>query len=118
MKLTREETKQELNKAIKYQDEKIAKFETKFKENQLYALEWSLEMFQAVAKKQVYNTILAWITNRDKADVMSELDGVKSEILRQVIHMAKYPSQSTSPTSNLTKQYELAAWADSLEYFQ
>ncbi len=41
-------------------------------------------------------------------------DNVVAIITDRVIHKAKYPAQSTSPTSNLIEQYELATWADIL----
>ena len=38
--------------------------------------------------------------------------------VRAVLHGARFPSHSTSPSSNLARQYELAAEADMIELLQ
>ncbi len=83
----------------------IAEFTAKMAVDAAYTLTWGTSVFQAAAKERVLKQVLKAIEQGD--DVMAI-------VTDHVIHKAKYPAQSTSPTSNLIEQYELAAMAEVL----
>jgi hypothetical protein len=43
------------------------------------------------------------------------IEQARETLLDRVMNKARYPAQSTSPTSNLMEQYEAAAYAEALE---
>lgn len=92
----------------------IERFKEKLNEDPHHALSWSLDAFHASSK--------AWVLK----DCINHLErGVSAKDLKQilvgvVINKGRYPAQSTSPTSNLIEQYDLAAASEivsDLEYF-
>jgi hypothetical protein len=83
----------------------IAEFTAKMAVDAAYTLTWGTSVFQAAAKERVLKQVLASIEHGDD---------VVAIVTDRVIHKAKYPAQSTSPTSNLIEQYELAALAEVL----
>lgn len=87
----------------------IAEFKEKFNEDPAYALTWSKTIFQAAAMESVCKSILAAI---DKET--STLENLKATLTDQVLHAAKYPAESTSPTSNLMDNYMTAVKAEIL----
>ena len=87
----------------------IAEFKVKLDEDAAYALTWSKAIFQAAAVESVCKSILAAI---DKET--STLENLKATLTDQVLHAAKYPAESTSPTSNLMDNYMTAAKAEIL----
>ena len=89
----------------------VAEFVGKFQHDAAYALTWSNSVFQAAAKERVYKQFIAFVTDEPE-DI--NFDNLISFVTDHVLHKAKYPAQSTSPTSNLIEQYELAAWAEVL----
>jgi predicted Zn-dependent protease len=89
-------------------------FRADFDKDPAHALSWGTDTFRAAAKltvlRQVVTALEAGTAN--KANILQTLTD-------RILHRAKYPPQSSSPTGNLIEQYELAACADivsDLEY--
>ncbi len=87
----------------------LDKFAAEFAKDPAYALSWGTGAFEKAAKLRVLQQIAAAL-----ADGHGNLDNIRSTLTDRVMHRAKYPPQSTSPTSNLIEQYELAACAEIL----
>lgn len=92
----------------------VAAFVGKVQHDAAYALSWSNSVFQAAAKERVYKQVIASIKDSVSEDGELDLSNIVGMVTDRVLHKAKYPAQSTSPTSNLIEQYELATWADIL----
>ena len=92
---------------------RLDKFTESFAKDPAYALSWGTDAFQAAAKLQVLKQILAALE-----DGTATADNIRSTMMDRVLHKSKYPAQSTSPTSNLIEQYELAACAEILSDLQ
>lgn len=92
---------------------KLDKFTTKFAEDPAYALSWGTEAFQAAATLRVLKQVIGALEEGH-----GMLENIRSTLTDRVMHKAKYPPQSTSPTSNLIEQYELAAYAEILSDLQ
>lgn len=92
----------------------VAAFVGKVQHDAAYALSWSNSVFQAAAKERVYKQVIASIKDSVSEDGELDLSNIIGMVTDRVLHKAKYPAQSTSPTSNLIEQYELATWADIL----
>lgn len=93
--------------------EELAKFQEAFQKDAAHALSWGTSVFVAAGKERVYNQLIQFMdtTRHDPAVVLANMADL---VLDRVLHRAKYPPQSTSPTSNLMEQYEMAAWANVL----
>ena len=91
---------------------RLDKFVSKFAEDPAYALSWGTEAFQAAASLRVLKQVIGALNEE------GTLDNIRSTLTDRVMHKAKYPPQSTSPTSNLIEQYELAAYAEILSDLQ
>jgi len=89
----------------------LDKFAVKFAEDPAYALSWGDGAFESAAKLRVLKQIIAAL-GEDGNDCT--VDDIKSTLMDRVLHKSKYPAHSSSPTSNLIEQYELAACADIL----
>lgn len=92
----------------------VAAFVGKVQHDAAYALSWSNSVFQAAAKERVYKQVILSIKDSVSEDGELDLINIISMVTDRVLHKAKYPAQSTSPTSNLIEQYELATWAEIL----
>ena len=92
----------------------VAAFVGKVQHDAAYALSWSNSVFHAAAKERVYKQVIASIKDSVSEDGELDLSNIIGMVTDRVLHKAKYPAQSTSPTSNLIEQYELATWADIL----
>jgi hypothetical protein len=86
----------------------IEKFKTRLDKDPADALSWSLTAFQCAAKLKVLNLVT------DALESGEEIEQVCDSLLNRVMTRSKYPAQSSSPTSNLIDQYELAAYAEIL----
>jgi hypothetical protein len=86
---------------------KIEKFKVELAKDPAYALSWGCGVFAAAAKlrilKQLINTL---------EDEQTTADDICDHLMNHIMHKSRYPAQSTSPTSNLVEQYELAACAE------
>ena len=91
----------------------IDKFATEVVKDPAHALSWSLGVFEKAAELKVLKQIVAALE-----DGTATLDNIRSTLTDRVLHRAKYPPQSSSPTSNLIEQYELAACAKILSDLQ
>jgi threonine aldolase len=87
----------------------LDKFAADFANDPAHALTWGTGAFEKAARLRVLKQIVAALD-----DGTATLDNIRSTLTDRVMHRAKYPAQSTSPTSNLIEQYELAACADIL----
>ena len=85
---------------------KIEKFTEELTKDPAYALSWSNGAFAAAAKLRVLNQIINALANDEPAE------NIKDSLMDRIMHKSRYPAQSTSPTSNLVEQYELAACAE------
>lgn len=92
---------------------RLDKFAQDFAKDPAHALSWGTDTFQAAAKLKVLKQIIAALEGGE-----ANLDNIRSTLMDRVLHRAKYPAQSTSPTSNLIEQYELSACADLLSDLQ
>lgn len=92
---------------------RLDKFTADFAKDPAYALSWGTDAFQAAAKLRVLKQILAALEDGD-----ATADNIRSTMMDRVLNKSKYPPQSTSPTSNLIEQYELAACAEILSDLQ
>ena len=94
---------------------RLDKFAQDFAKDPAYALSWGNDTFKDAAQLRIYKQIIAALMAGD-----ATLENIRSTMMDRILHKSKYPPQSTSPTSNLIEQYELAAYADilsDLEYF-
>lgn len=92
---------------------KLDKFMDDFAKDPAHALSWSNGIFEVAARLKVTKQIIAALEAGD-----ATLENIRSTMMDRVMHKSKYPSQSTSPTSNLMEQYELAACANILSDLQ
>lgn len=88
--------------------EELVKFQEAFQKDAAYALSWGTSVFVAAGKERVYNQLIQFMADNRTHDCLTDI------VLDKVLSTAKYPPQSTSPTSNLMEQYEMAAWANVL----
>jgi hypothetical protein len=91
----------------------LDKFAADFAKDPAYTLSWGNEAFAKAARLRVLKQIIAAIE-----DGTATTENIRSTMMDRVLHKSKYPAQSTSPTSNLIEQYELAACADILSDLQ
>ena len=89
-----------------YEIETIEKFKLELAKDPAYALSWGDGVFRAAAKLKVVNEIINSLKDLEPAE------NIKDSLMRRIMHKSRYPAQSTSPTSNLVEQYELAACAE------
>jgi hypothetical protein len=107
--------------ALKHFTEKAAhaqtqcdKFAKSFAEDPAFALTWGNSVFQHAARLRVAQMMVHAFTQRD-GETMCTLDQARDTCLDRVMNKARYPAQSTSPTSNLIEQFEAAAYAEALD---
>ena len=96
------------NRAIESDQHIITKFKENLDKDAAYALTWSLDAFRAAAQIKVSTMIVDHLVGG------GTVEQVKSLLTSRVLSKSMYPAQSTSPTSNLIEQYELAAFASTL----
>jgi hypothetical protein len=104
--------KQHYEEQIADCNDTLAEWGTKFNDNPLYAFEWSLGAIACAARLIVAEEILGAIEGG-----VATRKTILKHAEKQALNGAKYPPQSTSPTSNLAAQYKTAAWADAVEVF-
>jgi hypothetical protein len=85
---------------------KLKDFAKSMSENPLYALSWSKDVFDASAKAAVAKELVKAF------EAGATFEEWQEEARRNAMRMARNPSMSTSPTSNLVDTYVCAAWAD------
>jgi hypothetical protein len=92
----------------------IDKFKVELDKDPAYALSWGLSAFQSAARLKIANMLVYAFTERE-GETMCTLDQARDTLMDRVMNKARYPAQSTSPTSNLMEQYEAAAYAEALD---
>ena len=88
----------------------LDKWAEDFAKDPAHTLSWGTTAFENAARLRVLKQIIAALQ-----DGTANLENIRETMMSRVMHRSKYPPQSTSPTSNLIDQYELAACADILE---
>lgn len=94
--------------------DELSKFKVAFEKDAAYALSWGTSVFIAAGKERVCDQLIQFMDGNASADPTVLLANMTDLVLSKVLYRAKYPPQSTSPTSNLMEQYEMAAWAEAL----
>jgi|TARA_R110000851_G_scaffold260570_1_gene413096 hypothetical protein len=89
-----------------------AKFAEEYAENPLYAMSWSSKYFEHAAAYTVAIRI------KSMFDSGVSVTALLTEVMREVFHRAKYPANSTSPTSNICDTTILATWAKVADMLQ
>jgi hypothetical protein len=92
---------------------RLDKFAVEFAKDPAHALTWGTDAFAKAAELRVYKQIIAALEGPG-----CTLAHIRSTMMDRVLHKSKYPAQSSSPTSNLIEQYELAACAEILSDLQ
>jgi hypothetical protein len=92
--------------AIEREEKKLKDFAKSMSENPLYALSWSKDVFETSAKAAVAKELLRAF------EMGATFEEWQEEARRNAMRLARNPSMSTSPTSNLVDTYVCAAWAD------
>ena len=85
----------------------IEKFKVALDRDPAYALSWGTGVFAAAAKLRVLKQLINVL-----GDGAATAEDVHSLMMANILHKSQYPAQSSSPTSNLIEQYELAACAE------
>lgn len=88
---------------------KIEKFSQELLVDPAYSLAWGDEAFRTAAELRVLKQLV-----NDLGEEQATIKQITAALTIRVLYGAKYPSHSTSPTSNLIAQYELAACASLL----
>lgn len=92
----------------------IDKFQTELSKDPSYALSWGLGAFQSAARLKVAKMLVYAFTERED-ETTCTIAQARETLMDRVMNKARYPAQSTSPTSNLMEQYEAAAFAEALD---
>ena len=96
---------------------KIAKHIEKIKKDAYYALEWSEDFFKNSAEERILKEILSM---QKELTTPMTLKGMADRYKEQALRDAKWFSKSTSPASNLAKQYltsVMVEMAETIEQF-
>lgn len=89
-------------------EKRLARFLVAFEADPASAFEWSQSDFEAAAIRRVLGQVQHALTD---ADSTATFDTIRDHAGDEVERGAKYPSFSTSASSNLMAQFQLAAWA-------
>lgn len=93
------------------------KFAAEFAKDPSYALSWSNSVFQNAARLSVAKSLVYVFTPREGENECT-VEQARNILMGRVMNKARYPAQSTSPTSNLMEQFEAAACAEALDYLE
>ena len=85
------------------------KFAESFAKDPAYALSWGNDVFKNAARLKVAKMLVEAFAGD------CTVDQARESCLDRVMNKARYPAQSTSPTSNLIEQFEAAAYAEALD---
>jgi hypothetical protein len=92
----------------------IDKFKLELNKDPAYALSWGNGVFQSAARLKVAKMLIEAFTVKAGSENYTVEQAV-GYLTDRVMGLARYPAQSTSPTSNLMEQYEAAAYAEALD---
>lgn len=84
----------------------IEKFKVELDKDPAYALSWGCDVFASAAMLRILKQLINALE-----DEQTTTEDIKDHLMGHIMHKSRYPAQSTSPTSNLIEQYELAACA-------
>jgi hypothetical protein len=87
----------------------IDKFKVELDKDPAYALSWGNDVFKNAARLKVAGMLVNAFSDT------CTVEQARETLLDRVMNKARYPAQSTSPTSNLMEQYEAAAYAEALD---
>lgn len=93
------------------------KFAEGFAKDPAYALSWSNSVFQNAARLSVARSLVYAFTPRE-GETTCTVQQARDTCRDRIMNKARYPAQSTSPTSNLMEQFEAAAYAEALDYLE
>ena len=99
-----------LQRQITVVENQLKQFQESFAKDPAHALAWSNDTFKRAAGLTVLKQVVKSLESG------TSVEDIKSTLTDRVMSRSKYPAQSTSPTSNLIEQYELAAYAEILCY--
>ena len=85
----------------------IEKFKTDLDKDPAYALSWGCGVFASAAKLRILKQLINALEDSE-----TTAEDIRAHLMGSIMHKSRYPAQSTSPTSNLIEQYELAACAE------
>jgi len=94
--------------------EQCDKFAADFAKDPAYALSWGNSVFQEAARLKIAQMMVHAFTEREDGAVLT-VATAREVCLDRVMNKARWPAQSTSPTSNLMEQFEAAAYAEALD---
>src|SRR5690606_16560392 len=89
----------------------LQKFQEKLAADAAYALEWRGAAFTDAARVKLCKMVLEDLTENDAI-----VAHIAAFLTKQALREARYPSRSTSPTSNLMAQEWAAVCAEAAEY--
>lgn len=89
-------------------NESMEKFKQDLDKDPVHALVWSTNVFKTAAEQRLLRRAILAL------QAGATVEQIKKDLMKKVMHSSKYPPQSTSPTSNLMEQYELAVHAEML----
>jgi len=92
----------------------IDKFKEQLDKDPAHALSWGLDAFHNAARLKIASMLVYAFTPREGSSA-STIQEAREFLMDRVMNKARYPAQSTSPTSNLMEQYEAAAYAEALD---
>ena len=89
-------------------------FAKSFAKDPAHALSWGNDVFKYAARLKIAQMLVYAFTERE-GDTVCTVEQARETCLDRVMNKARYPAQSTSPTSNLMEQFEAAAYAEALD---
>jgi hypothetical protein len=92
----------------------INKFKAALDKDPAHALTWGLDAFHNAARLRVASMLVYGFTAKEGSAVYTVAQA-REFLTDRVLNRARYPAQSTSPTSNLMEQYEASAYAEALD---
>jgi hypothetical protein len=92
----------------------IDKFKADLDKDPAHALTWGLDAYQNAARLRVAQMLVYGFTVKEGSPVYTVAQA-REFLMDRILNRARYPAQSTSPTSNLMEQYEAAAYAEALD---
>jgi len=100
--------------SIEQNNKHVAKFTSDVEKDPYEAMSWSKGTLEIIATLQAQKHVLLML----ESDEMASIQKVYDTVLRRVVADAKYPEHSSSPISNLMKQFLTAGYSQQLEYLK
>lgn len=93
----------------------MAEFSKRLAENPASAMSWADSAFEAAAKVQVFRQVADLVAENAQMTDEELVERLTKAIKNEVMRGARFPSRSTSTSSNMMATCLLAAWADAGE---